>query len=625
MPDGMKITVSAEEGILPAGTKLSVEEVTTQIEDAVKEKVESESEDGTTVTSVIAYDINLMLDGEKLDNSWSENGYVDVTFSGSRIEEMTDEASKVEVMAVDDNQQETLSAKTAGDVTAETMELEHITEQDVEGTAVDAVSFEAEHFTVYAVTAYAWPWNDNYTITFNRNGGYGDAPGSIEAEAGTQVELPDYDGWRYGYVFVGWSEINNANANGKYKPGQNGTIYPAGSLYDMPERNVTLYATWSLQNVDAEFYIRLDGTIPTEPQGHEASEYTSAIQIDNAIKIGTFYTDSVNGVADRLNSIPNDSQIKGVYPSYNPNTQYVLWYVIKAEDTWHVDGVLLDKAKVNLVYDPNALAGTWDNMPDGDQYDIGEIAIVSDKVPTRTGYTFTGWNTASDGSGTSYKANDQILMNETLTLYAQWSRNAGTVRYNLTMDGATWIEQPSGYTSDSAGQFWTSPDRFRYPETFIVIENVPQAEGYEFLGWFDKERTSSNVSDVPAAIREVGEAVTFIYDENSERNEYTLDALWGSLKAQDVVYTYDGQPKTIEAAETEFNGGQLDEDYIKQIEDNNLVTFGDVEYSKTENGDYSTVRPTFTDVGTYNVYCKVVATVGDNNVLLKTAASLHAC
>ena len=62
---------------------------------------------------------------------------------------------------------------------------------------------EAEHFTVYAVTAYAWPWNDNYTITFNRNGGYGDAPGSIEAEAGTQVELPDYDGWRYGYVFVG--------------------------------------------------------------------------------------------------------------------------------------------------------------------------------------------------------------------------------------------------------------------------------------------------------------------------------------------------------------------------------------------------------------------------------------
>ena len=180
--------------------------MTAQIEDAVKEKVENESEDGTSVSSVIAYDINLMLDGRKLDNSWSENGYVDVTFSGSRIEEMTDEASKVEVMAVDDSRQEKLSAENAEAVTSETMELEHITEQDVEGTAVDAVSFEAEHFTVYAVAAYAWPW-DEYTITFNRNGGSGNAPDRIKAEAGTQVTLPDYDGRRNGYVFVGWSEL----------------------------------------------------------------------------------------------------------------------------------------------------------------------------------------------------------------------------------------------------------------------------------------------------------------------------------------------------------------------------------------------------------------------------------
>ena len=190
------------------------------------------------------------------------------------------------------------------------------------------------------------------------------------------------------------------------------------------------------------------------------------------------------------------------------------------------------------------------------------------------------------------------------------------------MDGATWVEQPSGYTSDSTGQFWTSPDRFRYPEKFTVIENVPQVEGYEFLGWFDKERSSSNVDNVPAAIREVGKDVTFIYDEKSKNNEYTLDALWGSLKAESVEYTYDGQPKTIEAAETEFNGGQLDDNYIKQIEDNNLVTFGDVEYSRTEAGNYSTERPTFTDVGTYQVYCKVVAKVGNNKVPLRTVATV---
>ena len=101
----------------------------------------------------------------------------------------------------------------------------------------------------------------------------------------------------------------------------------------MPKKDITLYATWSQQNVDAEFYIRLDGIIPTEPQGHDVSEYTSAIKVNDAIKIATFYTDSINGVEDRLNSTPSDWQIKRVYPSYDSNTQYVLWYVIKAEST----------------------------------------------------------------------------------------------------------------------------------------------------------------------------------------------------------------------------------------------------------------------------------------------------
>ena len=149
--NGVTVTVSAEEGILPAGTELQVEEVTVQIQDALKEKVENEAEDNTAVTSVIAYDINLVLDGEKLDNSWSENGYVDVTFSGTRIEEMTDNANKIEVVAVDDNQQEVLSAKNADAVTAETVELESIHNQDVEGTIIDEVSFEVGHFSIYAM------------------------------------------------------------------------------------------------------------------------------------------------------------------------------------------------------------------------------------------------------------------------------------------------------------------------------------------------------------------------------------------------------------------------------------------------------------------------------------------
>ena len=47
---------------------------------------------------------------------------------------------------------------------------------------------------------------------------------------------------------------------------------------------------------------------------------------------------------------------------------------------------------------------------------------------TRTGYTFTGWNTKADGTGTAY-ANSQKVKNltkagKTIKLYAQWKKKA---------------------------------------------------------------------------------------------------------------------------------------------------------------------------------------------------------
>ena len=44
-------------------------------------------------------------------------------------------------------------------------------------------------------------------------------------------------------------------------------------------------------------------------------------------------------------------------------------------------------------------------------------------TPTRSGYTFTGWNTKSDGSGTTYKAGTSYKPTANTTLYAQWKKN----------------------------------------------------------------------------------------------------------------------------------------------------------------------------------------------------------
>lgn len=150
--DGVTISLHAEEGILPEGTELDVTEVTEALGDTIKEKMESESE-GAEVNKVLAYDINLLYNGEKLSNSWSEDGYVDVTFTGAPIQEMTETSDKVEIVAVDDTSKTQLTAEKAEAVEASELKLESVSEQSVEGAAVEEVGFKAEHFTIYAITS----------------------------------------------------------------------------------------------------------------------------------------------------------------------------------------------------------------------------------------------------------------------------------------------------------------------------------------------------------------------------------------------------------------------------------------------------------------------------------------
>ena len=54
---------------------------------------------------------------------------------------------------------------------------------------------------------------------------------------------------------------------------------------------------------------------------------------------------------------------------------------------------------------------------------------LSSTIPTRTGYTFSKWNTKSDGSGTSYSSGGSYTANSTATLYAIWTENKLTVNY----------------------------------------------------------------------------------------------------------------------------------------------------------------------------------------------------
>ena len=102
---------------------------------------------------------------------------------------------------------------------------------------------------------------------------------------------------------------------------------------------------------------------------------------------------------------------------------------------------------------------------DGDR-----IATVSDNVGEldRVGYTFAGWNTAADGSGTAYMPGDEFTISEMVTLYAQW--NVITYLIGYTLDGSTLPEgqsNPVHYTIESGD---------------ITLVN-PSKTGCYFMGW----------------------------------------------------------------------------------------------------------------------------------------------
>jgi uncharacterized repeat protein (TIGR02543 family) len=90
---------------------------------------------------------------------------------------------------------------------------------------------------------------------------------------------------------------------------------------------------------------------------------------------------------------------------------------------------------------------------------------------TRTGHTFTGWNTVSGGTGTSYGDEENVenltaANGDTVTLYAQWTINTYTVAYHA--NGGSGTTESSAHTYGVAGN---------------LTANGFTRTGYTFTGW----------------------------------------------------------------------------------------------------------------------------------------------
>ena len=146
---------------------------------------------------------------------------------------------------------------------------------------------------------------------------------------------------------------------------------------------------------------------------------------------GVFSTSGVNQYVTGGGILTDDAEekiIKAVKGNNaNANQYRVIWYVIKYQtDThWHIDGLIVERESYTVNYYGNG--NTSGSAPTGatglykdDVYKV--LGNTGSLKNVRSGYTyeFIGWNTRQDGTGTAYKANDQITITGDVTLYAQW-------------------------------------------------------------------------------------------------------------------------------------------------------------------------------------------------------------
>lgn len=124
----------------------------------------------------------------------------------------------------------------------------------------------------------------------------------------------------------------------------------------------------------------------------------------------------------------------------------------------------------SVKFDANGGSGTMDN--ESMTYDTAKD-LTSNSF-THAGYTFAGWNTKADGTGTAYadKASVKNLTESgTVTLYAQWTPTITTVTFD-----------PQGGTNHLDGG--TNTLKLGYDYTSYYVQHVPVRKGYTFDGYY---------------------------------------------------------------------------------------------------------------------------------------------
>ena len=256
---------------------------------------------------------------------------------------------------------------------------------------------------------------------------FGDGNGTLTANySGENITLPNAT--KTGATLKGW-----------YTSTTGGT--PVGGAGDIwkPSTDITLYAQWNETNY----------TLTVDPNGGTWN--------------GSSAQQTVTGTYNEQKQIPNPTAPNGYIVTLNNDGTTTQITQTKTFTVWKQSG----KGSIN---------GTTYTFGDGNgtitaQYTENNVTLPT---PTKTGYTFDGWYTASTGGN---KVTSPYTPTNDITLYARWTAN----QYRITFDA-------------DGGNVTPSTKQVTYDQKYGELP-TPTKTGYTFEGWFMDDSTQITSND----------------------------------------------------------------------------------------------------------------------------------
>ena len=358
------------------------------------------------------------------------------------------------------------------------------------GTKIEAstnVSISSDH-TLYA----RWAAN-KYTVTFDANEGVTSTESKTVTYASTYGELPPAT--RTGYTFAGW-----------YTAASGGTKIEESTKVSITTAQ-TLYARWTAKSYTVTF------------NANGGSPSTSSRSVTYDLTYGEMPTPTRTGYTFNgwYTSASGGTQITASTKVSIVETQilYAQWSVNKYNVQFDANGGVVTLSSLSVTYN-----STYGSLP----------------TPTRTGYTFKGWYTATSG-GTQVTSTTKVQITAEQILYARWAANTYTVTFNAS-SGSVDIASKS-VTYDSAYGDLPTPTR----------------TGYTFKGWYtaassgDKIISTTKVQIISAQTlyaQWTAKTFTITFNVNggscdTPSKSVTYDLTYGDLPtATRVGYTFKG-------------------------------------------------------------------------------------